>query len=960
MTFKHKLSCRLALMRDIALAGTVTLAACELPTRPPETVPPGTASQVVVTPLASVLSPSQTTDLVAVALTDAGDTAATTMIWSATGGAVIDTSTTGGQHKGRYQAPSSPGHYKIIARAQNGGAADTAGVTVNPVPVATVAVTPVAAGITVGATRQFTAVALDSAGSPLAGRVITWSSIDPAVATVSATGLAAGVSPGSATIVATSEGKTGSGTLTVSLAPVASVTVSPASATIVNGATTQLSAVMKDAAGNTLSGRVVTWSTSDAAIATVNGNGLVTATGLGSATITATSEGKNDTAAITVTAVPVASVTVTPATASIVVGATQQLSAVTKDAAGGTLTGRVVTWATNNAAVATVNGSGLVTAIGAGSATITATSEGKSGTAAVSVTVVPVATVAVAPATSNLQVAGTVQLAATTKDAAGNVLSGRVVTWSTSNAGVATVSASGLVRAVAVGVATITATSEGKTGTAAITVTAVPVASVTVSPASTSLAIGATQQLAAVTKDAAGGTLTGRVVTWASNNNAAATVNGSGLVTAVAAGSATITATSEGINGTASITVTTPPPPPPPSGLPVFPGAEGYGTTTPGGRGGRVIHVTNLNDAGVGSLRDALTATGARTVVFDVSGYIRLNSEIMIGDYQVTAQDFLTVAGQTAPSPGITVIGSLIVRANDVLIQHIRVRPGISGFSVRRDALAIEGPCSRIVIDHVSVSWAGNGGKNFSTAGTVNDVTISNSITSEAFPYGLLLSENDRRVSIVRTLFAHNFDRNPEAKGGAWVALINNMVYNPGGGGRPLMGIWANPTAEAPQEGPNLVNLLGNTAKLGPTGSGLNWEFDYSLTAGSQAYSFDNSFTVTFESGTGAVAVSSPPFALPAGLTILGSGQVEGYITANAGARPADRDGVDTRIIGDVINRTGNSMLSNETQVGGYPSLAQNTRVLTIPANYATIRPSGYSVLEEDILFPLARTVEGR
>jgi len=217
----------------------------------------------------------------------------------------------------------------------------------------------------------------------------------------------------------------------------------------------------------------------------------------------------------------------------------------------------VVTWATSNAAAATVSASGLVTGAAAGSATITATSEGQSGTAAVTVTNVPVASVTVSPATASVTVGATSQLTATAKDANGTALSGRVVTWATSNAAVATVSASGLVTGVAAGAATITATSEGQSGTSAMTVTNVPVASVTVSPASGSVTVGATVQLAAVTKDAAGNVLTGRTVTWSSSNTSVATVSGTGLVTGLTAGTATITATSEGVAGTAAITVTT-------------------------------------------------------------------------------------------------------------------------------------------------------------------------------------------------------------------------------------------------------------------------------------------------------------------------------------------------------------------------------------------------------------------
>src|SRR5207302_10204921 len=132
------------------------------------------------------------------------------------------------------------------------------------------------------------------------------------------------------------------------------------------------------------------------------------------------------------------------------------------------------TWSSGTTSAGTVSAGGLVRGIVAGSATITATSEGQSGTSAITVVHMPVATVTVAPATASVQVGLTVQLTATTKDANGNTLTGRTVTWSSGNTGVATVSSSGLVTGVAAGSATITATSEGQSGTSAITVTAAP------------------------------------------------------------------------------------------------------------------------------------------------------------------------------------------------------------------------------------------------------------------------------------------------------------------------------------------------------------------------------------------------------------------------------------------------------------------------------------------------------
>ena len=169
---------------------------------------------------------------------------------------------------------------------------------------------------------------------------------------------------------------------------------------------------------------------------------------------------------------------------------------------------------------------------------------------------VPVATVTLSPTAINLQIGQTSQLTVTLKDANGNVLTGRTVTWSSDNGSVATVSGSGLVTAAGVGTATITATSEGKSGTASVTVSSVPVAAVTVSPATASLMAGQTVQLTATLKDANGNILTGRPVTWYSNTTGVATVNSTGIVTAKVAGTATITATSEGRSGTSAVTVT--------------------------------------------------------------------------------------------------------------------------------------------------------------------------------------------------------------------------------------------------------------------------------------------------------------------------------------------------------------------------------------------------------------------
>ena len=447
----------------------------------------------------------------------------------------------------------APGTARIIVASE--GKADTATVTVVAEPVASVSVTPTSATVTVGETVDFDAQPRDAGGNALSGRAVTWTSSNTEVATVNANGLVTAHSTGSATIVATSEGVAGNATVTVNAAPVANVVVSPSSATMTVGQKATLTAEPQDAAGNALPGRTVTWSSSNGNVATVSATGEVTAVAPGAATITATSEGRSGTATISVSQVPVASVRVTPATLEVNAGRTGQLVAEPLDAAGNALPGRVVVWTSTNESVATVDDAGVVTGVAAGTATIRATSEGKTGTAAVTVTAVAVRTVTVSPASAELVIGDTEQLQATTKDESGNTLTGRAVAWSSSDEGVATVSATGLVTAVAAGSATITATSEGQSGTAAVTVSAPPVATVSVAPTPAEVIVGRTLQLQARVWDANGNELAGREVTWRSSDTKKATVGETGLVAAVAEGDVVVTATSEGKNGRAEVTV---------------------------------------------------------------------------------------------------------------------------------------------------------------------------------------------------------------------------------------------------------------------------------------------------------------------------------------------------------------------------------------------------------------------
>jgi len=245
-------------------------------------------------------------------------------------------------------------------------------------PVATVVVTPAELTLTLGTAQQVTVQTLTARGAALSGRLLTWTSSDEATATVSADGLVTAIAPGTATITATSEGRSGSVIVTVTLAPVDTVTITLAEVSLTVTGTQQLTAELKAADGTALADRTIAWTSSDEASATVSVDGMVTAIAPGTATITATSEGKTGTVTVTVTLAPVDTVTITPADVSLTENDTQQLTAELKAANGTALTNRTITWSSSNNAIATVSTSGLVTAIAPGTATITATSEGKS------------------------------------------------------------------------------------------------------------------------------------------------------------------------------------------------------------------------------------------------------------------------------------------------------------------------------------------------------------------------------------------------------------------------------------------------------------------------------------------------------------------------------------------------------------------------------------------------------
>jgi uncharacterized protein YjdB len=257
-----------------------------------------------------------------------------------------------------------------------------------PPRIAMVAVSPARDTITAGASVQLTATTKDAGGNAIAGLAVTWSSDNPAAATVSDAGLVQGVASGIAQISATAQEKSGSAAITVRV-PVASVFVSPAIDTILPGTTVKLSVTPRDSAGHPLGDRAVGWQSSNPAVATVTDLGVVTGVTEGQVAVSAVVEGTQGTAAITVH-IPATSVSVTPALDTLFTAATVQLVATIRDSAGDSLPDRVIAWITSDSSVATVSPAGLARAVAPGTATITATVEGKSGKARIVVRVLNV------------------------------------------------------------------------------------------------------------------------------------------------------------------------------------------------------------------------------------------------------------------------------------------------------------------------------------------------------------------------------------------------------------------------------------------------------------------------------------------------------------------------------------------------------------------------------------------
>ena len=373
--------------------------------------------------------------------------------------------------------------------------------------------------------------------------------------------------------------------------------------------------------------------------------------------------------------------------------------------------------------------------------------------------------------------------------------------------------------------------------------------------------------------------------------------------------------------------------------------------TTFGGRGGRILRVTNLKAGGTGSFVQAVMTKGPRIIVFEVAGVIDLNREIILIN-----EPYLTIAGQTAPTPGVTFIkGGITIATHDVIIQHIRVRSGEAGAAKKSgwevDAIATAQGAHDVIIDHCSVSWATD--ENLSASGprfdgenldqwrknTSHRVTFSNNIIAEglsnsthrkgAHSKGSLIHDNATDIAIIGNLYASNVQRNPFFKGGAKGVIVNNYIYNP-----KSTAIHYNLSASEwkghPYVGGEMV-LVGNVMKRGPdTKKGV--PLFHFAGSGTLDIFMENNLILNR-----AGAVENPPLLVnkknitkkckiltarpswPEGLKALPANKLETHVLENAGARPWDRDEVDQRIIRQVRAGAGR-IIDSEKDGGGYPA----------------------------------------
>jgi len=394
-------------------------------------------------------------------------------------------------------------------------------------------------------------------------------------------------------------------------------------------------------------------------------------------------------------------------------------------------------------------------------------------------------------------------------------------------------------------------------------------------------------------------------------------------------------------------------------------------TRTTGGRGGRIVRVTTLAADGEGSLKSAIELDVPRVIVFEVGGVIDL-----AGHALELRNPHVTIAGQTAPSPGITLIrGGIDVRTRDVIVEHLRVRTGEAGFAKHsgweRDGLSTFDGAANIVVDHCSFAWATDenlsaSGKRFSgatpdewRAATSHDITYSNNIIAEGLAHsthgkpgehskGTLVHDNVTGIVIAGNLYAHNNQRNALFKGGARGVFVNNVIFDPGQ--RAIhYNLWASEWGSHPYQTGRLA-LVGNVLKGGASTDRAIAFFMLGGEGDVELYQADNLATGRdgrplptfgrYRNAAGKVIEIGRSDAMPADIQPLAASAVTEAVLAYAGARPWDRDAVDQRLI-DEVRSGGGRIVDSEADAGGYPPVVPATRRAFVEADWdlATMQP---------------------
>lgn len=419
----------------------------------------------------------------------------------------------------------------------------------------TMQVIPPSLSMRLGETRGVVVRVLAATGTTPRGVPPFWSVEHAGIATVSQTGVVTALSPGRTRIAVSLRGQSAMVDVAVVEAPVVVVRVSAPATFVRAGVTIALAAEALRADGSAATERPFIWTSSSPDAATVSSQGAVTGLTGGNVIIAAALDGVYGTVVLSVLPTPAHLVRVMPEAGTLRIGESTQFEATLYDAAGREMNGYPIVWTSSEPSRVPVSSAGVVTAIAVGTGTITATSEGLSATAVVRVSAMPVASVSVVPSSVTLAVGGSGRMVAQVLGVGGAQLNDRIVTWGSDRPGTASVSPDGSVIAIAEGSALITATSEGRSGAAHVLVTRAPVASLTVAPALLSLTGGGTSRIIATPRGADGVPLGNRFITWMAGGPSVATVDATGLVTALAPGTALVVASVEGQSATTAVTV---------------------------------------------------------------------------------------------------------------------------------------------------------------------------------------------------------------------------------------------------------------------------------------------------------------------------------------------------------------------------------------------------------------------